>query len=137
MKLIIQIPCYNEENNIFHVLNSIPKKINGIDEIHIVVLDDGSFDSTVKIADDFNTSIIKSNHIGLGGLFNLGLKYAIENNADTLVNLDSDNQYNVNDIEKLMQPILKNKADITIGTRPFDKIKTFSFAKKYYKNLAH
>ena len=131
MKLVIQIPCFNEEANISKVLESIPKKIKGVDEIKIIVLDDASIDKTSEVANKFNVEIIKSPYnTGLANTFKKGLQKALEENADILVNIDGDNQYNAQDIEKLIEPIIQKKCDITIGTRPIDNIKTFSPIKK-------
>ena len=103
MKLVIQIPCFNEEANISKVLESIPKKIKGVDEIKIIVLDDASIDKTSEVANKFNVEIIKSPYnTGLANTFKKGLQKALEENADILVNIDGDNQYNAQDIEKLM-----------------------------------
>ena len=136
MKLIIQIPCFNEEDNISKVLDKLPKSIKAIDEIEVVVLDDNSTDKTVEIAKNYNVKIIKAKqHIGLSGIFNKGIEYAIENNADILVNIDGDNQYKPNETEKLIKPIINNVADIVIGTRPINKIKSFSPLKKFLQNL--
>ena len=100
MKLVIQIPCHNEQENVLGVLNAIPKNI------------------------DLSTKT------GLSNAFRVGITNALKNKADILVNIDGDNQYDANDIEKLIKPILNNNADITIGARPIDKIKTFSPFKK-------
>ncbi len=136
MKLIIQIPCFNEEDNISKVLDKLPKSIKAIDEIEIVVLDDNSTDKTIETAKNYNVKILKAKqHIGLSGIFNKGIEYAIENNADILVNIDGDNQYKPNEIEKLIQPIINNDADIVIGARPINKIKTFSPVKKLLQKL--
>lgn len=136
MKLVIQIPCYNEQDNILEVLHSIPKKISGIDFIEIVVIDDNSSDNTVKIAQNFGVKVIKSDrHIGLAQIFKSGINYALENDADILVNIDGDNQYCASDIEKLVLPIIDNSADIVIGTRQINKIKTFSYFKKYLQKF--
>ena len=131
MKLVIQIPCYNEQECILGVLNSIPKNIKGIDEIEILVINDGSSDETSAIAKEFGAKTIDiSRKIGLSNVFKIGVKNALKYNADILVNIDGDNQYNAQDIEKLIQPILNNNADIVVGVRPIDKIKTFSLIKK-------
>ncbi len=131
MKLVIQIPCFNEEANIQSVLEEIPKKIKGIKEIKVIVLDDGSTDKTSEIAKKYNVETIKSNYnVGLSNTFKTGVTKALEENADILVNIDGDNQYCAKDIEKLIKPILENTCDIVIGTRPINKIKTFSPFKK-------
>lgn len=131
MKLVIQIPCYNEQESILGVLNSIPKNIEGIDEIDVFVINDGSQDETSKIARDFGVKVIDiPQKIGLSNVFKIGVKNALENNADILVNIDGDNQYCASDIEKLIKPILHNDVDITVGVRPVDKIREFSLFKK-------
>ena len=137
MKLIIQIPCYNEQDCILEVLKSLPKKLDGIDEIIVVVLDDGSSDDTSKIANDFGVNkIIKSSiNRGLSYTFMAGVNYALEIGADILVNIDGDNQYCANDIEKLIKPIIENSCDIVIGARDINNIKTFSLFKKKMQKL--
>ena len=136
MKLVIQIPCHNEQECILGVLNSIPKNIKGIDEIEIFVLNDASLDETSKIAKDFGVKVLDiPQKIGLSNVFKLGVKNALENKADILVNIDGDNQYCANDIEKLIQPIIENATDIVVGTRPINKIKTFSLIKKFLQKF--
>lgn len=131
MKLVIQIPCYNEQEHILEVLKSIPKNIKGIKTFEIFVIDDGSIDKTAEIAEEFGVKAIKiSRNSGLSNAFRVGVKNALENKADILVNIDGDNQYFAQDIEKLIEPIINNKADIVIGARPISKIKTFSPIKK-------
>ncbi len=131
MKLVIQIPCHNEEDSVLEVLKSIPKNYSGIDEVEIFVIDDASNDKTAKIASDFGVEVIKlPQKSGLANVFKIGMKEALKKGADILVNIDGDNQYCACDIEKLIQPVLNNKADIAIGTRPISKIKTFSLFKK-------
>ena len=137
MKLIIQIPCYNEEETLKIALSALPKKIEGIDEIEILIIDDGSKDDTVRIAQEFGVNHIVSHprNLGLAKAFTTGLNKALENGADIVVNTDADNQYCADDIEKLVQPILNNEADIVIGARPVNNIKEFSPLKKLFQNL--
>ena len=131
MKLIIQVPCFNEELNIESVLTALPKKIDGVDIINVVVLDDASCDKSIEIAKKYHADIVSTKtHQGLSNIFKIGVEYALVNNADILVNIDGDNQYCANDIEKLIKPILEQKADIVIGARPILKIKSFSVLKK-------
>ncbi len=133
MKLFIQIPCFNEENFIVDTLNTLPKKINGIDEIEYLIIDDGSTDNTVEVARQWNPSlhILKMpGHSGLAKAFISGLEYCLKNGADIIVNTDADNQYNSDDIEKLISPIINNEAEMVIGARPIDAIETFSTSKK-------
>jgi len=136
MKLVIQIPSYNEESGIGAVLEHLPKNINGIDEIKVVVLDDASSDKTFEIASKYNVEVLTcKKHLGLSNVFKIGVEYALSNNADILVNIDGDNQYNASDIEKLIEPIMLNIADITVGARPIDNIKTFSLFKKIMQKI--
>jgi len=132
MKLIIQIPCYNEEDTLPLVLKDLPKKIKGIDVVELQIIDDGSTDKTVEVAERFGVHHIvsfKSNR-GLAAAFKAGVDNAIANEADILVNTDGDNQYNGKDIVKLVQPIINGEADIVIGCRPIEENPEFSFTKK-------
>lgn len=119
MKLIVQIPCYNEEKTIASVLSSIPKKIKGIDEIEILVISDGCTDRTAQIASDFDVKHILEfrKNRGLARTFMSGIDYCLKNNADVIVNIDGDNQYAAEDIPNLLAPILDGSADISIGDR--------------------
>ena len=132
MKLVIQIPCYNEEECLPVVLKSLPEKIEGIDEIEVLIIDDGSTDKTVDIAKNLGVKnfVYLSPNKGLAKAFAHGLEKALELGADIIINIDADNQYNSSDIEKLIKPILNDNADIVIGTRPVEKIKHFSLIKK-------
>ncbi len=133
MKLIIQIPCYNEEIALPVTLAQLPKKIEGIDEIEILISDDGSTDRTVEIAKKFgvNHIVTASHHRGLAKTFMAGIQRALAENADIIVNTDADNQYCADDIEKLIKPILDKQADIVIGARPIKEMKEFSVIKKF------
>ena len=137
MKLVIQIPCFNEQDCILSTLNALPKKINGIDEIEILIINDGSSDDTVKIVQDFGVNKIISfkRNLGLAKAFCAGLNNALDMGADIIVNLDADNQYCADDIEKLIKPVINKKADIVIGSRPIENIKHFSPAKKFLQKL--
>ena len=132
MKLIIQIPCYNEEKTLPVTYKEIPESIGGIDEIEILVIDDGSTDNTVETAKNLGIKHIVSHskNLGLARAFDTGLKTSIKSGADIIVNLDADNQYKASDIEKLIQPVLNKEADIVIGARPIEKIRSFSPLKK-------
>ena len=137
MKLVIQIPCLNEEKSLPITINDLPKEIKGIDEIEILVIDDGSTDRTEAVARELGVKeIIKFSHNrGLAAAFVAGVSKALEMGADIIVNTDADNQYSGADIEKLVRPILDNEADIVIGTRPVAKIAHFSFLKKFLQKL--
>ena len=132
MKLIIQVPCYNEAETLEIALNDLPKHIDGIDEIEYLIINDGSADNTVEVAKKWGVHYVvnfKQNK-GLAKGFMAGLDACLRNGADIIVNTDADNQYNGDDIEKLVRPILDEKADIVIGERPIDKTAHFSPLKK-------
>jgi len=137
LKLIIQIPCFNEEKTLPLVLNDIPKFIEKIDIIETQIVDDGSSDATVQVATNLKVDHIVSytGNKGLGNAFRYGVENALKNGADILVNTDGDNQYKSTDIPKLIEPILKGEADIVIGDRQTAKIKTFSPIKKFFQWL--
>ena len=137
MKLIIQIPCYNEEKTLPITIKALPKQIEGIDEIEVLIIDDGSTDRTVEVAKELGIQHIHSlnKNYGLARAFSVGLNKAIELGADIIVNTDGDNQYNADDIEKLIKPILENRADMVVGERPISNIKHFSFTKKCLQKL--
>lgn len=137
MKLIIQIPCYNEEETLAITLSELPKKIEGIDEIQVLVIDDGSIDKTVDIArqNGVKDFVILPNNLGLAKAFSIGLSKALELGADIIVNADADNQYCADDVEKLVRPIIEARADIVIGARPIEDIRHFSFIKKVLQKL--
>ena len=137
MKLIIQIPCYNEAETLEIALNDLPKHIDGIDEIEYLIINDGSKDDTVKVAKNWGVHYVvnfKKNK-GLAKGFMAGIDACLRNGADIIVNTDADNQYNGDDIEKLVRPILEEKADIVIGERPIDDTEHFSPLKKKLQHL--
>ena len=137
MILIIQIPCYNEEDSLPISLKAIPKEIKGIDKTEILIINDGSSDNTVRIAQDSGVHYIVnfSKNVGLARAFDAGLKACVRYGADIIVNLDADNQYCADDIEKLVEPIIEHRADIVIGARPINSIKHFSPVKKLLQKL--
>lgn len=132
MKLVIQIPCYNEETTIVKTLNDLPKSIPGIDEIEILIIDDGSKDQTVEVAQQWGVRqfVQFTQNKGLARAFEAGLEKSLSLGADIIVNTDADNQYKGSDIARLVQPILDKKAEIVIGDRQIDKIQEFSWMKK-------
>ena len=137
MKLIIQIPCYNEANTLEVALNDLPKVIPGIDVIEYLIINDGSSDNTVEVARNWGVNYIVDFKInkGLAKGFMAGLDACLRNGADIIVNTDADNQYCGADIEKIVQPILDGKADIVIGERPIDQTEHFSWLKKKLQHL--
>lgn len=133
MKLIVTIPAYNEEKTLGEVIRSIPKKINGLKEIETLVWDDGSEDKTKEIAKKAGSNYVFSNknNLGLAKTFDKASKKAVELGADIVVNTDADNQYDQKEIEKLIEPILQNKADFVNGDRQVEKLEHMPMAKKY------
>ncbi len=137
MKLIIQIPCYNEAETLEIALNDLPKHIDGIDEIEYLIINDGSKDNTVEVAKNWGVHYVvnfKKNK-GLAKGFMAGIDACLKNGADIIVNTDADNQYCGEDIETIVRPILEGKADIVIGARPIDQTKHFSWLKKKLQHL--
>lgn len=137
MKLIIQIPCYNESETLEIALNDLPKQLDGVDEIEYLIINDGSKDNTVEVAKNWGVHHIvnfKQNK-GLAKGFMAGLDGCLRNGADIIVNTDADNQYCAEDIATLIQPILEGKADMVIGARPIDETEHFSYIKKKLQHL--
>lgn len=136
-KLIIQIPCYNEEKTLPITLQEIPGQIRGVDLVEILVIDDGSTDRTVEVAKANGVDhIVKlTNNKGLAEGFLTGLDACLRLGADIIVNTDGDNQYNGADIQKLIEPIINGKADMVVGDRQIDTIPHFSATKKKLQRL--
>lgn len=132
LKLIVQIPCYNEEKTLPHTVADIPLEIEGIDRVEILIIDDGSTDRTVEVAERIGVHHIVRNkrNLGLARSFRKGLDACLKRGADIIVNTDGDNQYCGADIPKLVAPILAGTADIVIGDRETDKLPHFSGTKK-------
>jgi glycosyltransferase involved in cell wall biosynthesis len=131
-KLIIQIPCYNEEGTLGETLLALPREVPGFDVVEWLVIDDGSRDRTSAVAAEYGV-----NHIvrfprnrGLAAAFSAGLDEAVRQGADVIVNTDADNQYCADDIPKLVTPIVRGAAEIVIGERPIWQIDDFSWLKK-------
>ncbi len=132
MKLIIQIPCFNEAKTLAIALAELPKQLPGIDELELLVIDDGSQDDTVRVARECGVHHVVGfrQNQGLARAFMLGINACLERGADIIVNTDADNQYNAGDIPALIQPILEHRADLVIGARPITQIAHFSPIKK-------
>ena len=137
MKLIIQIPCFNEEATLPATLRRLPRQIPGIDQIEVLVVNDGSTDQTVQCARELGVDHIVEfgTNQGLGTAFKTGLDSCLKLGADIIVNTDADNQYFGEDIAALVQPILQAEADLVVGTRDIDSIEYFSASKKKLQKL--
>lgn len=137
MKVIVQVPCLNEEKTLPLVLKSIPKKIVGVDQLEILIIDDGSIDKTVDVARAHGVRhfVIHRRNMGLARSFQDGVNYALANGADILVNTDGDNQYPQNKIPDLIKPILDGVAEIVVADRQTKTIAHFSPLKKILQSL--
>lgn len=138
MKLIIQIPCFNEEQTLPIALQVLPRRIDGIDVIETLVVDDGSTDKTVEVARAHGVDHIVQlppNKKGLAKAFMAGIEACLKVGADIIVNTDADNQYQADDIPKLIKPILNDQAQMVIGARPVSETSHFSLTKKLLQRL--
>jgi glycosyltransferase involved in cell wall biosynthesis len=137
VKLIVQIPCLNEEETLPTVLATIPRQIPGIDEIEILVIDDGCTDRTVEVAREHGVTqfVHHSRNQGLGRSFRDGVVRALELGADILVNTDGDNQYPQERIADLVRPIVERRADVVVADRETHLIEHFSPAKKLLQRV--
>jgi len=137
MKLIIQIPCHNEEATLPVVVADLPKHIGGIDTIEVLVIDDGSTDRTVEVARQVGVQHVLrlGAHRGLATAFIRGVQRCLELGADVIVNTDGDNQYQGRGIPDLVAPILAGRAEIVVGARPIESIPHFSARKKRLQRL--
>jgi glycosyltransferase involved in cell wall biosynthesis len=137
MKLIIQIPCYNEEHTLPDLVRSIPGHIDDVDQIEILVVDDGSTDRTAAVARALGVDHIVShtNNKGLARAFRTGLDACLALGADIIVNTDGDNQYEARDIPRLIRPILDGAADIVVGDRQTQTVGHFSASKRKLQAL--
>lgn len=137
MKLIIQIPCFNEAGTLAIALNALPRQVPGFDKVEWLIIDDGSEDETVKVALENGVDHIvrHTRNQGLAKGFMNGLDACLRLGADVIVNTDADNQYNADDIPKLTAPIVEKRADIVVGARPIETIEHFSPVKKFLQKL--
>jgi glycosyltransferase involved in cell wall biosynthesis len=137
MKLIIQVPCFNEEQTLALALAQLPRAIEGVDEVEVLVIDDGSDDRTAEVAREAGADHVVSHqrNLGLARAFSTGLMACLERGADIIVNTDADNQYCADDIPRLIEPILDGRADMVIGTRPIESIDHFHQANKALHHL--
>jgi glycosyltransferase involved in cell wall biosynthesis len=137
MKLIIQIPCLNEEATLPATIADLPRRVEGFDEVELLVVDDGSSDRTVAVARECGVDHIVrlTNNKGLATAFQAGLDASLKLGADVVVNTDADNQYRGADVAKLLAPILAGEADMVVGDRQVSRIEHFSGAKKELQRL--
>jgi glycosyltransferase involved in cell wall biosynthesis len=137
MKLIVQIPCYNEEKVLPLTLSELPREMEGFDKVEWLIIDDGSTDNTAEVAKSHGVDHIVrfTKNQGLAKGFVAGIDACLRLGADIIVTTDADNQYNAQDIPKLIKPILDGKADIVVGARPIEEIKHFSPIKKYLQKI--
>ncbi|CAI4163640.1 Glycosyl transferase [Alteromonas macleodii] len=137
MKLIVQIPCYNEEHTLPETYNDIPREIDGVDKVEIMIIDDGSTDRTIEVAKSLGVDHIirNKNNRGLARTFRKGIDECLKLGADIIVNTDGDNQYAGWDIPKLIKPILDEKADVVVGDRKTQDIQHFTPLKKLLQRL--
>ncbi|MGJ0428850.1 glycosyltransferase family 2 protein [Methylobacter sp.] len=137
MKLIIQIPCFNEAKTLSIALSALPRTVPGFDTVEWLIIDDGSQDDTVKVARECGVDHVvrHTRNQGLARGFMTGLDACLRLGADVIVNTDADNQYNADDIPALVAPILEHRADIVVGARPIETIEHFSPIKKMLQKL--
>ncbi|MEX6633049.1 glycosyltransferase family 2 protein [Hyphococcus lacteus] len=136
-RLIIQIPCLNEAETIAQTIADLPQTIDGVDQIDILIIDDGSTDETVAVAKAAGATHVISNGVnrGLAQSFARGIDASLRLGADIIVNTDGDNQYNGTDVAALVKPILENRADIVVGDRQTEAIAHFSPVKKHLQRV--
>jgi glycosyltransferase involved in cell wall biosynthesis len=137
MKLIIQIPCLNEEATLPQTIADLPRQVGGFDAVELLVVDDGSTDRTVEVARECGVEHIVrlTSNRGLAAAFQAGLDACLKLGADTIVNTDADNQYSGADVPKLLAPILSGEADMVVGDRRVETIEHFSGRKKRLQRL--
>ncbi|MCK5538604.1 MAG: glycosyltransferase family 2 protein, partial [Bacteroidales bacterium] len=137
MKLIIQIPCYNEAGTLAIALDALPREVAGFDKVEWLIINDGSVDETVKVAKECGVDhIVNFKHNqGLAKGFMAGIQECLSQGADVIVNTDADNQYEADDIPKLTQPIIDGTAEYVVGARPISQTDHFSPAKKFLQKL--
>ena len=137
MRLVIQIPCYNEAATLPQTIQDLPRELPGIDEIEILIVDDGSTDDTARVAQEAGAAEVVRlpGHLGLAAGFMAGLDAALKRGADIIVNTDADNQYQAEDIEALVRPILNGSAHLVIGDRDVANLQAFSPIKRWLQRF--
>jgi len=137
MKLIIQLPCLNEEETLPDTLKDLPRQVEGFDQVEWLIIDDGSVDKTARVAEENGVDhvIRHQSNLGLARAFMTGLTACLERGADVIVNTDADNQYCAQDIPQLTAPVLNGQAEIVVGARPISEIEHFSWMKQRLQKL--
>lgn len=137
MKLIVQIPCFNEEETLPQTVADIPRQIDGIDQVEVLIIDDGSSDRTIEVAREIGVDhiVVNKKNLGLARTFRKGLDACLHLGADIIVNTDGDNQYAGADIPKLIKPIIEGAADLVVGDRQTGQVAHFSPIKKLLQKL--
>ena len=136
MKLVIQIPCLDEEAQLPQTVRDLPRAIAGVDEIELVVIDDGSRDRTAEVARELGARVVSlPGSRGLANAFMTGLEASLALGADIIVSTDADNQYRGDDVATLVAPILAGRADLVVGSRPIGEIASFSLTKKVLQRI--
>ena len=137
MKLVIQVPCLNEETTLPRVLGELPRRLDGFDEVEWLVVDDGSTDRTAEVARALGVDhlVTLTSNRGLAAAFQAGLDAALKLGADVIVNTDADNQYPASEIPRLVAPILEGRADMVVGDRQVRTVEHFSASKKVLQRL--
>lgn len=137
MKLVVQIPCYNEQETLAATLAQLPRELSGVEQVEWLVVDDGSTDRTADVAraSGVDHVVAHANNRGLAQAFVTGLEACLARGADIIVNLDGDNQYCADCIGELIRPIIEGRAEIVVGARPIDQIDHFSRLKKCLHKL--
>lgn len=137
MKLIVQIPAWNEEETLAESIAAVPRRIRGVTSVEVLVVDDGSTDRTVEVAKQAGADHVlqMSSHVGLARAFLAGIEECLTLGADIIVNTDADNQYCADDIPALIEPVLERRAQIVVGARPISEIESFSPVKKVLQRL--
>lgn len=137
MKLIIQIPCFNEAQVLSKTLAQLPRRLAGFDQVEILVVDDGSKDNTADVAREAGADhiVLLNRHVGLAQAFMRGLDASLRVGADVIVNTDADNQYRAEDIERLVSPILAGEAEMVIGDRGVGTVEHFPLHKRFLQKI--
>ena len=136
MKLIIQIPAWNEEEHLPEAIAALPREVDGFDAVEVLVVDDGSDDGTAEVAEAAGATVIRLPlHRGLAVAFSTGIRHCLERGADVIVNTDADNQYDARDIPVLVRPILDGSAQMVVGDRQVSTLLHFSAPKRLLQKL--